>query len=53
MGSPYCVHRYVVDKHFGGPEGLGAGFEMSDPGLYVELDAWGFHFLRIEEEDHV
>ena len=24
VGSPYCVRRYVVDKHFGGPEGLAA-----------------------------
>src|SRR5438270_10273394 len=22
VGSPYCVRRYVVDKHLGGPEGL-------------------------------
>lgn len=22
VGSPYCVRRYVVDEHFGGPEGL-------------------------------
>ena len=21
-GSPYCVHRYVVDAHLGGPDGL-------------------------------
>ena len=21
VGSPYCVRRYVVDEHFGGPEG--------------------------------
>ena len=26
------------------------GDEMSDPGLYVGLEAWGFHFLRVEEE---
>ena len=24
VGSPYCVRRYVVDKHLGGPEGLAA-----------------------------
>ena len=23
IGSPYCVRRYVVDQHLGGPEGLG------------------------------
>jgi glycosidase len=22
VGSPYCVHRYVVDEHLGGPQGL-------------------------------
>jgi len=22
------------------------GNEMTDPGLYVELEAWGFHFLK-------
>jgi len=22
-GSPYCIHRYVVDQHLGGPDGLG------------------------------
>ena len=22
VGSPYCMRRYVVDKHLGGPEGL-------------------------------
>ena len=24
VGSPYCVHRYVVDDRLGGPEGLAA-----------------------------
>ncbi len=24
VGSPYCVRRYVVDDHLGGPEGLAA-----------------------------
>ena len=24
VGSPYCVRRYVVDPHLGGPEGLAA-----------------------------
>ena len=24
VGSPYCVRRYVVDTHLGGPEGLAA-----------------------------
>ncbi len=22
VGSPYCIHRYVVDQYLGGPEGL-------------------------------
>src|ERR1700722_1543275 len=22
VGSPYCVRRYIVDQHLGGPEGL-------------------------------
>jgi hypothetical protein len=26
------------------------GDEIRDPGLYVGLEAWGFHFLRVEEE---
>ena len=25
VGSPYCVRRYVVDKHLGGPTGTGGG----------------------------
>ena len=28
VGSPYCVRRYVVDEHLGGPEGLAAAREM-------------------------
>src|SRR5574342_592001 len=24
VGSPYCVRRYTVDDHLGGPEGLAA-----------------------------
>ena len=24
VGSPYCVRRYVVDEHLGGPQGLAA-----------------------------
>ena len=27
VGSPYCVHRYVVDDRLGGPEGLAAARE--------------------------
>jgi glycosidase len=28
VGSPYCVRRYVVDKHLGGPEGLAVARKM-------------------------
>ena len=27
VGSPYCVHRYAVDEHLGGPDGLAAARE--------------------------
>jgi alpha amylase-like protein len=39
VGSPYCVRRYVVDKHLGGPEGLAiARRELSKRGLNLILD---------------
>jgi hypothetical protein len=28
VGSPYCVRRYVVDQHLGGPKGLAAARSM-------------------------
>lgn len=28
VGSPYCVRRYVVDKHLGGPKGLASARRM-------------------------
>jgi hypothetical protein len=28
IGSPYCVHNYVVDMHLGGPEGLAEARRM-------------------------
>jgi hypothetical protein len=38
-GSPYCVHRYVVDERLGGPEGLAVAREMlSDRGMKIILD---------------
>ena len=39
VGSPYCVRRYVVDAHLGGPEGLAAArAELASRGLRLILD---------------
>lgn len=39
VGSPYCVHRYVVDSHLGGPTGLAhARSELAKRGLKLILD---------------
>jgi len=39
VGSPYCVRRYVVDGHLGGPEGLAtARQELSKRGMNLILD---------------
>jgi hypothetical protein len=39
VGSPYCVRRYVVDEHLGGPEALAvARQELSIRGLSLVLD---------------
>jgi hypothetical protein len=39
VGSPYCVRRYVVDKHLGGPEGLAiARRELSKRSMNLILD---------------
>ena len=39
VGSPYCVRRYVVDGHLGGPEGLTvARRELSTRGVNLILD---------------
>lgn len=39
VGSPYCVRRYVVDKHLGGPRGLAvARGELSRRGMNLLLD---------------
>jgi hypothetical protein len=39
VGSPYCVRRYVVDQHLGGPAGLAvARQELSKRGLRLILD---------------
>jgi alpha amylase-like protein len=39
VGSPYCIRRYVVDRHLGGPEGLAvARQELSKRGINLILD---------------
>ena len=39
VGSPYCVRRYVVDSHLGGPDGLAvARYELSKRGINLVLD---------------
>ena len=39
VGSPYCVRRYVVDEHLGGPRGLAAARRhLAQRGLRLILD---------------
>jgi len=39
VGSPYCVRRYVVDEHLGGPQGLAAARKaLAARGLRLVLD---------------
>jgi hypothetical protein len=39
VGSPYCIRRYVVDRHLGGPEGLArARKELARRGMRLLLD---------------
>jgi len=39
VGSPYCIHRYVVDEHLGGPKGLAAARKaLAARGLRLILD---------------
>jgi Alpha amylase, catalytic domain len=39
VGSPYCIHRYVVDAHLGGPNGLArARAELAQRGMRLILD---------------
>ena len=39
VGSPYCVRRYLVDEHLGGPKGLAAARrQLGDRGLRLILD---------------
>jgi len=39
VGSPYCVRRYVVDEHLGGPKGLAAARKtLAKRGVRLILD---------------
>ena len=39
VGSPYCIRRYVVDPHLGGPTGLAAArAALAERGLRLILD---------------
>jgi hypothetical protein len=39
VGSPYCIRRYAVDAHLGGPDGLAAARkELAVRGLRLMLD---------------
>jgi Alpha amylase, catalytic domain len=39
VGSPYCIRRYEVDKHLGGPAGLAiARRELAKRGMKLLLD---------------
>jgi hypothetical protein len=39
VGSPYCIRRYAVDKHLGGPKGLAiARRELATRGMKLLLD---------------
>ncbi len=39
FGSSYCVHRYVVDEHLGGPDGLAATRKvLTEQDIYMMLD---------------
>ncbi|NJD57244.1 MAG: alpha-amylase [Nitrospirae bacterium] len=66
IGSPYCVRRYVVDDHLGGPEGLAAARRiLRERALGLILDfvpnhvapdhPWVFdhpeYFIRGDKED--
>jgi len=47
VGSAYCVHRYVVDKRLGGPEGLAVARQMlAQRGLRLILDFVSNHVAR-------
>ena len=35
VGSPYCVRRYIADKHLGGPDGLATARKISQSATFV------------------
>ena len=39
VGSPYCVRRYRVDPHLGGPPALGLLMELAGPRGALPLTA--------------
>jgi len=66
VGSPYCVRRYVVDKHLGGAKGLAAARQtLAKRGIRLILDFvpnhvapdhhWAFehpeYFIREDKND--
>jgi hypothetical protein len=47
VGSPYCIHRYEVDAHLGGRDGLAtARRELANRGLRLMLDFVSNHTAR-------
>lgn len=47
VGSPYCVHRYVVDDYLGGPEGLAAAREaLAERNILLMLDFVSNHVAQ-------
>lgn len=47
VGSPYAVHRYVVDEHLGGPDGLeNARSALAQRGIGLILDFVPNHVAR-------
>jgi hypothetical protein len=47
VGSPYCIHRYVVDERLGGPKGLAtARRRLATRGIRLILDFVPNHVAR-------